>query len=317
MPDALLDASVIICTRNRAESLRGTLSSLAAMTVPAGTGWEVLVVDNGSTDATPAVIAEFAGRIPVRRLAEPLPGLSNARNCGVRAASGRHILWTDDDVLVEAGWLCAYLDAFRAWPQAAVFGGRISARIEPPTPAWFAEARGALADMLAERDFGEVELPLSIAEDRLPYGANYAIRGEEQRRVLYDPAFGVAPGRARLGEELLVIRSILAAGAAGRWVPRSRVIHRIGPSRQTIPYVVQYHRAAGATAAQIDGARGAPFLFGAPRWLWRRLPALILAYRWRRMTSSPRLWIEALKILAHHEGMLGYWRSRSRQPRAP
>ncbi|MBW6397522.1 glycosyltransferase [Roseomonas sp. HJA6] len=312
-----LDVSVIICTRNRAESLRGTLESLGRLTLPEGTRWEVLIVDNGSTDATPAVIAEHEGRIPVRRLAEPTPGLSNARNCGLRAAAGRYIAWTDDDVLVDPDWLSAYLEAFRTWPEAAVFGGRITARIDPPTPPWFTEVRGALTHMLAERDFGDAPLPLSIAEDRLPYGANYAIRSEEQRRFPYDPAYGVAPGRALLGEEVLVIKAIFATGATGRWVPQSRVIHRIGHSRQTIPYVVQYHRAVGATAAQMEGRLDAQFLFGAPRWLWRRLPLLFLTYHWLRMTAPPSRWIEALKTLAHHEGVLRYWRDEARRSGTP
>ena len=98
--------TLIICTRNRADSLRETLASIGQCAVPAGIAAELLVVDNGSTDHTARVV-EQAGltNLPVRRLLEPPPGLSYARNAGLRASAGKVILFTDDDVRVPAGWV--------------------------------------------------------------------------------------------------------------------------------------------------------------------------------------------------------------------
>jgi glycosyltransferase involved in cell wall biosynthesis len=132
--------TVAICTFNRAESLRRTLDSLAVMRVARDLAWELIVVNNNSTDHTDAVIAEYRHRLPMRREFEPRPGLSNARNRAIAAARGEYIVWTDDDVVAGAGWLAAYAEAFRRWPDAVVFGGRIKPRYEPPVARWVAES---------------------------------------------------------------------------------------------------------------------------------------------------------------------------------
>ena len=123
--------TVAICTLNRAESLRRTLDSLVAMHLLTGFSWEVLVVNNNCTDHTDDVIKDFTDRLPVRRLFEPQQGQSRARNCAIDAAKGDYIVWTDDDVVVDPGWLIAYVDAFRRWPNAAVFGGRSLEPLQP------------------------------------------------------------------------------------------------------------------------------------------------------------------------------------------
>ena len=90
--------TIAICTYNRADSLSRTLQSLAAMRLPPRVDWEVVVVNNNSTDHTDAVIASFSGsRLPIRREFEPRRGLSRARNRAVDTADGDYILWTDDD----------------------------------------------------------------------------------------------------------------------------------------------------------------------------------------------------------------------------
>jgi glycosyltransferase involved in cell wall biosynthesis len=119
--------SVVVCTRDRAESLRRTLLSLHAMTTPPGLAWEVVVVDNGSRDDTRAV-AEATARttgLALRYVPEPEPGLSRARNAGVRAARGELIAFTDDDCRVDPGWLAAIDAEFGADAGLAVLGGRV------------------------------------------------------------------------------------------------------------------------------------------------------------------------------------------------
>ena len=136
-----MSVTVAICTFNRAESLRRSLKSLAAMRVPSGLSWELIIVNNNSTDHTDDVVEEYRDRLPLRREFEPRPGLSNARNRAIDIAKGEYIVWTDDDVVVDAGWLTAYVEAFRRWPDAAVYGGRIKPRYEPPVAKWIAGVR--------------------------------------------------------------------------------------------------------------------------------------------------------------------------------
>jgi glycosyltransferase involved in cell wall biosynthesis len=234
--------TVIICTRDRAASLRRALESLVVAAGGVTREWELLVVDNGSSDETPKVTASFADRLPLRRVFEGQAGLSNARNAGVRESRGEYIVWTDDDVVVDPDWLSAWTAGIEDRPDCAVFGGRALPVYEEPVQQWFVENEQHLRSLLAVRDSCEWR---EVDSRRLPYGLNYAIRAREQRRHPYDPALGVAPGRRLGGEEVAVIREILATGGRGCWVWGATVRHMIPASRQSVAYIRQYYRADG------------------------------------------------------------------------
>jgi glycosyltransferase involved in cell wall biosynthesis len=252
-----IEVSVVVCTRNRAGPLGQMLESMAAMNVPPGLAWELVVVDNGSSDGTADVAARFVSRLPIQYTREERPGLSNARNCGVRVARGRYLCWTDDDTMVDRGWLAGYVAAFRAHPEAAVFGGAIHPDLQGPTPAWFAALveRWPLNHIVARRDFGDQPLPLDPARDVLPWGANYAIRAAEQRAVAYDPNLGVSPLHRRSSEESQLIFEILNSGASGWWAPDCKVLHLFPPHRQTRRYVLEHFAAIGEAQAYLDDTR--------------------------------------------------------------
>jgi glycosyltransferase involved in cell wall biosynthesis len=304
-------ATIAICTLNRAESLRRTLDSLAAMHIPDDLLWEVVVVNNGSTDRTDAVIDSFAMRLPMKREWEQRRGLSRARNCAIDAAKGEYIIWTDDDVIAGPGWLAAYVDAFRRWPEAAVFGGPIIPRYETPVVAWLRSCEHLLQFAYAVRDLGDAPVRLSIKQGREPYGANFAVRAAEQRRFRYDPNLGTAPGRQRLGEETRVIAGILATGAIGHWIPGARIEHCIGHERQTTAYIARYFAAYGETIASVRKDREpGPFLFGVPRWMWRRVAEDWIRYRMHRLVSPAPIWMAHLKNYGCTKGRLRYWWNR-------
>ena len=249
-----VDITVIICTRNRASQLTDCLASAANLKAPEGLLWELLLVDNGSSDNTAEVVASFKGRLPIRLVREEAAGLSHARNRGVAEAAGTYICWTDDDVRLDPDWLAAYAAAFARHPEAAVFGGEIIPVLQAPTPTWF----GRLADqwplttLLAKRDYGDKPIPLSFDRGVIPWGANFAVRTAEQRRVPYEPALGVSPFQRRVGEEAEVIFRILKAGGVGWWTPRAKVRHIIPVKRQTLRYVYEYYLSCGETAAYME-----------------------------------------------------------------
>jgi glycosyltransferase involved in cell wall biosynthesis len=246
-----VDISLIVCTRNRAGRLRNLLESACALEIPAGLVWEVLIIDNGSTDDTGEIARAFAGRLPLRLVAEPVAGLCLARTRGVEEARGRHLCWVDDDVLLDPLWLAAYAEAFARHPDAAVFGGRILPELEPPAPAWFARAmhEWPLANLVARRDMGDSETPLELAGGRIPWGANYAVRAREQKLHSYNVELGFSPRHKRTGEETDLAYRILKAGGTGWWVPGARVRHVIPAERQTRTYLADYFDRAGRTAA--------------------------------------------------------------------
>jgi glycosyltransferase involved in cell wall biosynthesis len=101
-----IPVSILICTRNRADALRDTLQSVGALDIPPSLSSELIVVDNGSTDATSAVLKNPpVSNMSIRSVVEPTPGVARARNTAIEEAEGRILLWLDDDVRVPSDWM--------------------------------------------------------------------------------------------------------------------------------------------------------------------------------------------------------------------
>jgi glycosyltransferase involved in cell wall biosynthesis len=284
--------TVAICTWNRAPLLRQTLEEMTKLAVPADVWWELLVVNNNCTDATDAVIAEFSARLPIRRLFQPEPGLSNARNMAVAEARGDYIVWTDDDVLVAPDWLTEYARAFARWPDAVAFGGPIAPWFPNTPPPWLERAWPRVANAYASIDYGATAQPL--ADGLVPFGANMAMRMDAQRAALFDPARGVRPGSRMGGEETDVVRRMLRQGMTGWWVPTARVRHYIPVERQTRAYLRGWYRSYGEYLGRYGGESDAAMLLGRPRWLWRSAVLSELRYRVLGPLRPPTAWIEDL-----------------------
>lgn len=122
----IIKISVVICTRNRAESLKKTLDSLRAMDVP-DFSWELIVVDNNSTDNTREIVDEYKIKsgLNVVYVFEKKRGLANARNAGIKKAKGEIIAFTDDDVIVDKNWLSCIVNEFESDSSISLMGGRV------------------------------------------------------------------------------------------------------------------------------------------------------------------------------------------------
>jgi glucosyl-dolichyl phosphate glucuronosyltransferase len=318
-----LRITVAICTRNRAEPLSAVLGSFVRLATPAALAWELCVVDNGSSDGTPDVVRGFADRLPIRYVYEGVAGLSNARNRAVREAHGEYICWTDDDVEVDSHWLAAYARAFESHPEGVLFGGRILPRLLPPTPDWFRANTHLwpVQALLAARDFGDAVLPLSFAEGRVPWGANYAVRTDVQRRHTYDPKLGVSPDQRRLGEEAEVMLRVLEEGP-GWWTPDAIVHHFIPSGRQSWDYIFRYFVAMGETLAYLESVspgdnhmwrekRPAPVSASA-LVLQRRRARSAARYALARLRRDNAAAIDALREVGFFSGGIAFLRQRAR-----
>jgi glycosyltransferase involved in cell wall biosynthesis len=307
-----MKVTVAICTLNHADTLRGTLESLTLMNIPDGLNWEVVVVNNGCTDNTDEVLQEFSGSLPLRVANEPKRGLARARNRAVGLAMGDYIIWTDDDVVVDRGWLAAYIEAFRRRPEAAVFGGRIVPQLESPVPKWVSDSETQLDEVFARRDLGYQERPLWGA-DRVfvPWGPSFAVRAKEQREFHFNTDLGPGPGQRRRGEETDVIERIMRSGATGYWVPNASVKHRIRRDMQTINYISEYYKVEGETNAYHDDRTGSkPTWFGVPHWAVRQLIEGWVHFQIRRVISPASVWLRDLKDYSVAWGAIRYWRNR-------
>lgn len=295
--------TVAICTWNRCDLLAKTLDRLTELDA-SDVGWELLVVENACTDRTVGVAREFEGRLPLRLLSEPKPGQSNARNCAVAAARGDYVVWTDDDVLVDAQWLRAYAAAVAAHPAADFFGGPIRPWFETPAPGWLSTNWELISGAYAARDFGAEEF--EIDESRLPYGANFVVRRATQASYPYDPQLGLRHGNTVRGDESAVLTAMVQAGHAGWWVPGAPVEHFIPANRLTVSYLRGYYRGVGQVVHGFDtvGTNGAPQFFGRPRWLWRHALEAEVDYRVARLTQSSTTWVPKLLRASQAWGLI-------------
>jgi glycosyltransferase involved in cell wall biosynthesis len=131
--------SVVICCHNSARVIPPTLAHLAHQIVSPATHWEIIIVDNGSTDGTADIAKTWAASapVPVRVLSEPRLGLAYARAHGVEAARGEIITFVDDDNWLCRDWVQTSLDVMSAHPEIGALGGFVSPEFETMRPLWF------------------------------------------------------------------------------------------------------------------------------------------------------------------------------------
>ena len=225
---------IAICSWNRAGLLRRTLESVSNLRVASDIKLSVVIVDNCSTDETQSVIDAFAnsnfGKAHlVISAIENQQGHAFARNRAIQSCQGDLVVWTDDDVLVHPGWIEKYVEAARQQTTVSFWGARIEPTFLKSKPKWIDDNWDALSGCFAARDLGSESVELST--NRLPYGANFAVRGEVQRANLFDTELG-RRADAVLGEdELDLMRRLLAAGHRGQWVAAAVVEHLIPQER--------------------------------------------------------------------------------------
>ncbi|HLB10777.1 MAG TPA: glycosyltransferase [Gemmatimonadaceae bacterium] len=207
--------SLIVCTRDRAEKLDAFFEAICRQRARAA--WELVIVDNGSTDETPArlpVLAREAG-VAVTIVREPRPGLGRARNAGIRRARGALLAFTDDDCYPAADYVDAVVRAFSD-SSLDFLGGRILLHDEGDHP------------ITIRVDSAPIAIPpCSVVPTGLVQGANMAFRRAVLERIGgFDDALG--PGTPFCNDDVDAVARASAAGFAGRFVPEPVVYHHHG-----------------------------------------------------------------------------------------
>ena len=195
--------SVVVCTHNRAALLRQALDSLAAQTL-ARTKYEVIVVNNGSTDQTPAAVREYQAdqrQCSIRLVDEAVLGLGYARNRGWQASRGEYVAFMDDDARADAPWLERALDLFeKSRPAPVAVGGQIRPWYVSPKPAWY-------KDEYEVRTWGQGARHLSAGESFS--GSNMMFtKNILQQLGGFDVSVGMRGTRVSMGEETVLFNKI-------------------------------------------------------------------------------------------------------------
>jgi glycosyltransferase involved in cell wall biosynthesis len=210
--------------------------------IPDSISVSVLVVDNNSTDHTTSVIDSFASTakhpVSVVSLKEFKQGHTHSRNNAIAASTGDLILWTDDDVILSTDWIEKYVNAANADSDSAFWGSVIEPVFQSGCPGWVKQNWENVKGCFAHRNLGDQ--PVVFTPSRLPYGANFAIRGRIQNQFQYSTELGRRGVEVFGEDELELFRRLLLAGHGGKWVPNAVVQHIISPERATEKYVYDY-----------------------------------------------------------------------------
>lgn len=272
-----LDLSVIIATRNRSAILQETLASLKRLDTE-GLRWELIVVDNGSTDDTAPVLEQSQARLPLSILHEERLGQNYCRNRGLEKARGDLLIFSDDDILFPENWLQEYLEASRRWPECSIFGGPIEPFFPEGVPVWIREhpqAGFVFGRFHPERSEGPFD------NRTTPFGGNYAIRASILQGLRFDETIGPRMGQNfAMGSETELLRRLLNQGQRVCYVPGAGVRHRIQENQTRMRWLLWRIFRAGRSEIRLssDQDTTSPRLFGAPRHLWRRLAEMWLRY---------------------------------------
>jgi GT2 family glycosyltransferase len=247
--------SAVICTHNREDYLRKALASLAAQSLPPA-AFEVLVVDNASTDGTARAAEEAAARAPnVRYLRENRLGLSYARNAGADAARAPYLAYLDDDARAAPDWLERLLHVFEgSHPAPACVGGRVWLDWDGQAPPWLPARYYSLYTFV---DHGGDDRPLG--EREYVVGANLAFRRDALREAGgFDPNLGRKGSVLLSGEESAVVGKLRARGLPVWYAGTAAVWHAVPPARRRRAWLWSRMFWDGASQPLIDSGAGRP-----------------------------------------------------------
>jgi glucosyl-dolichyl phosphate glucuronosyltransferase len=271
-PPIDLEISVVLCTYNRAEVLPRALERLLQQD-PSNVPYEVVLVDNNSTDATRVVVDSFVARgsPELRYIFEPKQGLAHARNTGILSSKAPIIAFTDDDVMVAPDWLATIKRTFADYPEVDCIGGRVLPRWTQPPPSWLTREHWA---PLALLDYGDKPFYVTASKRLCLVGANTAFRKETFGRIgLLSPHVQAIKRDGGTEDHELLLR-LWRSGGQGLYTPHLLVMSEASPDRLAKGHHRRWHQRNGRFMAimhdegfeQTRIAR----VFGAPAWLYRQ-----------------------------------------------
>lgn len=228
--------SFIICTYNREKYIYECLSRLASNTVKEG--WEIILVNNNSTDNTAAECERFVEDYQPANyhyFLETQQGLSFARNRGIQEAKGEWLVFLDDDAMVEPDYIASLQKHLSDHPEAGAFGGQIIPLFEDGEPEWYSKWTMIYVSAM---DRGKTVHPFPA--NKYPIGANMGVNREVIDRVgMFNTALGRTGNNLLSGEEKDLFNRIHAAGYPILYFPDIQVHHCIPAHRTTKEFIAR------------------------------------------------------------------------------
>lgn len=276
--------SIIIPTYDRAELLRAALQSLQSLRVPSGWEAQVLVIDNNCTDHTAEVAkdATSVGPLPVRHIVERNQGLNNARNRGWREASFSHLVYLDDDMLVDPGWLESYVQAQRELAPDAVIGP-VDPMFEEDPPDWMTEQMiRSVTSAYSQKGDRLILVPANHAHE-IP-GCNFSVLRDVARELggFHSALDRCGSGMLAGGDWEFGERAVLA-GKRVAYSPGCRIRHLVSRKKLSRGELRARWVGNGATRRALMQLRGEEF--STQRWMHLSLRMIRLYGRALRLAT--------------------------------
>ncbi|NGP78026.1 glycosyltransferase family 2 protein [Balneolaceae bacterium YR4-1] len=255
------EVSFIICTYNRADYLDDTLSSLLEFGNPDFT-YEIVVIDNNSTDNTPQTAKKFDSLasekgIELNYYKEEKQGLSYARNRGIGEAKAKHVVFFDDDIRATKSLIPSWCSFFRQHPEATAAGGKIHVQFDAPRPKWMSHF---LLPLLGHHDLGSGQK--KYPSNKYPFGGNMGFDKTIFERIgLFDTDLGRKGKQLNAAEEKELFQRIRKNSIPIHYLPGAFLYHRVGRERLTIDFVRKQALGLGSSMKmQLNEASFSEFL---------------------------------------------------------
>lgn len=282
------DISVIICTYNRCELLKRSIESVLSQDC-GGIRYELIIVDNNSTDQTRQLCNSFLSRcaIPVRYILEPRQGVSYARNTGMAQAKAPIFAFSDDDVCVGKDWIASIKRAFDLHPEIAGIGGKVLPEWSEKPPEWLTRRHWM---PLALQDYGDAPIKIDAENALCLITANLALRRQvfEQIGLFSTTLQRVKSGIGSMEDHELHMR-LWEANYQEMYMPDVVVYAVVQSERLTKEYHRKWHKGHGYFYALLRDQkfeRSAIRLFDVPAHLYKQAFLDLLYWSKNRLTGN-------------------------------
>jgi len=238
-----VDVTLIVCTFNRARDLHELLETAVVQETGGEFTYEVLVVDNNSTDETREVVEHFisAGPASVRYLFEAKQGKSHALNTGLKAAQGHIYTIVDDDFILPSSWVLNIYRAFRLHPEVSFIGGKVLPLWQEDPPPWLTREHWSA---IAMADYGEEEF-YTDADHQICLLACSFRTADVKAAGGYRPELGVTSGQIGGTEDIDLLQRLWQSGRKGIYLPHIWFHHKVTADRGTKQYHRRWHQEHG------------------------------------------------------------------------
>lgn len=296
--------SIIIPTYNRSIVLDETLFSFLKIKNHDKI-FEILIIDNNSTDKTKEVAEKYSSMLPLKYFFENRQGKNYAVNLGIDKSIGNILVFVDDDITIKDNWFESILLSLQNHPEIDIFGGKVLTMWPKSTPGWVYYSSGNFPYFFRDHDFGNDEF--FYTGSPFPTGANFWIRKSLIKRlnISFDEKYGPLGDNRIAGSETEFLKRMHEQGIDMLYIPTSIVYHRVLEREFRIGRLIRRFYAIGVSDVELSIVRvDARSLFGVPLYSIRQLVEEIFIFLYFLLIFKKDKYVNSLIKIAYYLGRL-------------